>query len=801
MTQAVPTAHRLLQDALAARQRGDRLAALDLLHRAREEAAGALRIQAGVEFAAELLALGRAPEAEKAYAAVLDEAPRQVRALLGLARCLRGRGETGPALARLDAAAAADPGNPWPSLERGTLLAELGRAAEARAALEHALSLQPDLPPVLLALGRLARAGGDRVAARAWFARAAAADPEAPGPRLELAEECRLLGDHAAARAAIDAVLAVRPGHLAALLALGEAERAAGNRLAALAAFRRAMLAGPSRPVPRVEAARELLALAQPDEARMLLAEALAMDPANRAVRLALAEAAMLSGRPAEALEQFRAVEAAIPAQPEAVRGITRALVDLGRREEALAALDAAEAIRGPEPWILARRLAFAPVSGPAALALARRAWRDHPQDFALWHEAAQLLLRNGAIEEAAASLDRAPVATPAQQAMRVEIEARIAEAGWRIDAAGQGFAAALALTPGLAAAQDGMVRVALLRFDLPLAERHLRASGELRRPAAAAKRRALRLWQTLPGQLLEEFRLDADTAGRLHAWRAMPAPERIQAIAGLVRSRPGSTAAAIGLLVALREAGWLDGPAGGDGSAAPPTEAPAALPPRIGQYWHSATPPPEIADLQRGWREAHPALEVEQFDDAAAARFLAAGQDAAGVAEAFAGAREATTRADLFRLAWLHRRGGLWIDADNRCLMPAWPWLGGGAGFVGYQEGLGSLANDVLGAAAGDVVIGRALADAVAAVRRGDDESIWLATGPGLLTRAFAAVAAEQAGLRAWLRGRRILTAAVMLRGVGIGSPAAYKTVGRHWLRPVGEVRRPPPGEHPRGA
>ena len=35
----------------------------------------------------------------------------------------------------------------------------------------------------------------------------------------------------------------------------------------------------------------------------------------------------------------------------------------------------------------------------------------------------------------------------------------------------------------------------------------------------------------------------------------------------------------------------------------------------------------------------------------------------------------------------------------------------------------------------------------------------------------------------------------------VGIGSPAAYKTVGRHWLRPVGEVRRPPPGEHPRGA
>lgn len=789
MTVAIPPARLLLQEALAARQRGDRPAALALLRRARDAApAGELRAGAGVELATELLALGHAREAEEAYGAVLAEAPRQVRALLGLARCLRDRGETAAALARLQAAAAADPANPWPPLERGRLLAGLGRAAEARAALDHALALQPELPPALLALGRLAGAAGDHPAARAFFARAAAADPHAPGPRLELAETCRLLGDHEAARAAIGAALAARPGLLAALLALGETERAAGDRDAALAAFRQAMSTDPGRPAPRVEAARELLALARPEEARRLLAEALAIDPASRAARLVLAEAALLAGRPAEALATFRAVEAAIPAQAEAVRGITRALVELGRRDEALAALDAAEAIRGPQPWILARRLALAPVFGAPALALAAHAVAEHPRDFALWHEAALLLLRTGALEAAEASLHRAPAATPVQRAVRAEIEGRLAEARWRIDEAGRCFAAALALHPALAAAQDGMVRVALLRFDLPLAERHLRASGALRRPAAAAKRRALRIWQTLPGQLLEEFRLDAETAAQLQAWSALPAPERVAPIAALVRSRPDSTAAAIGLLVTLREAGWLDRAA--DAAAAPSPGAPAALPPRLGQYWHSPTPPPDIAALLRGWREANPDLEVERFDDAAAARFLAAGP--AGAAQAFARAREPAARADLLRLAWLHRRGGLWMDADNRCLGPAAPWIGGGAGFLGYQEPLGSLAKDVLGAAPGDPVIGRALAGAVAAVGRGDDESIWLSTGPGLLTRAFAAVAAEQPAPDAWLRGRRILAASEVLGGVGIGSHAAYKTVGRHWLRPASDAPRP---------
>ena len=55
------------------------------------------------------------------------------------------------------------------------------------------------------------------------------------------------------------------------------------------------------------------------------------------------------------------------------------------------------------------------------------------------------------------------------------------------------------------------------------------------------------------------------------------------------------------------------------------------------------------------------------------------------------------------------------------------------------YQEDFGTLGNNVIGAAPQHPVIGRALDLAVAAVGRGDRDILWLSTGPGLLTRAFA--------------------------------------------------------------
>ena len=52
--------------------------------------------------------------------------------------------------------------------------------------------------------------------------------------------------------------------------------------------------------------------------------------------------------------------------------------------------------------------------------------------------------------------------------------------------------------------------------------------------------------------------------------------------------------------------------------------------------------------------------------------------------------------------------------------------------------------------------MIARALDLATAAMNRGDNDIPWLATGPGLITRAFAQVLAEQGDdWPAWLKSR----------------------------------------------
>ncbi len=70
-----------------------------------------------------------------------------------------------------------------------------------------------------------------------------------------------------------------------------------------------------------------------------------------------------------------------------------------------------------------------------------------------------------------------------------------------------------------------------------------------------------------------------------------------------------------------------------------------------------------------------------------------------------------------------------------------------GGRGLLLYQEDLGSLASDFIGAVPGHSLVGAALTQAVEAVNRGDGGVLWLSTGPALMTRLLAATIAGKIG------------------------------------------------------
>lgn len=234
-------------------------------------------------------------------------------------------------------------------------------------------------------------------------------------------------------------------------------------------------------------------------------------------------------------------------------------------------------------------------------------------------------------------------------------------------------------------------------------------------------------------------------------------------------------------MLCALRQVGLLDGR--GSGTAPASNER---IPLRIVQFWDSPEPPTEIKELIDGWRSVHPKFEHLLFNDVSAREFIAASYPSSFV-EAFDRARGAAQRADLFRLAYLAANGGYYVDVDDRCLSKLDDSILGEVSLCLYQEDFGTIGNDFLGAIPRHPVILKALSLAVSAVNRGDNEMLWLCTGPGLMTRALAQILATSGSdLSRTLAGTTILELWEVERIAGLHCMLAYKKTGKYWTRSI---------------
>ena len=120
---------------------------------------------------------GRPDEAEAALREALRLAPENMRALLGLARCARKRGNRAAAVGYFKEAARLAPEDVWRWLDVAEDLRELGRLDEAEAALQEALRLAPENIHVHVGFASCAHKRGNRVAALGHFKEAARLQP------------------------------------------------------------------------------------------------------------------------------------------------------------------------------------------------------------------------------------------------------------------------------------------------------------------------------------------------------------------------------------------------------------------------------------------------------------------------------------------------------------------------------------------------------------------------------------------------------------------------------------------------
>jgi mannosyltransferase OCH1-like enzyme len=510
-----------------------------------------------------------------------------------------------------------------------------------------------------------------------------------------------------------------------------------------------------------------------------MLRRALAIFPNYQAALEQLAEHYFLAENFEGTLTVARRAIALYPGRHNSYLLASRASVELGKKDDAIKFLHQASEFAAPYPEIRAMRANFY---------LQQRDWdtaykllldpeAETQRHACLWTLLVKLAITTGDYDAADAALPIA-LSTVHDASRERLLRGQIAEARWDLKLAAASYREAASLAPGDGAPHFELARVSLKLLDLKACRFHLGRLIDISASSLRLRGQSLNASQTHVGQILDEFTLDADLLDALRRVRLLPPERQIAPLKEMVAVNPDYTPAAIMLLIAERQAGQLvravERPANG---------AFERIPKRIIQYWDDAVPPPDIAVLMESWKEAHPNFEYIRLDDRTAQVFLES-HEMHDVLSAYRRTRQPAQRADLIRLAYLAAKGGVYADADDRCIAALGSFVPPDANFVGYQEDYGTLGNNFLAVVPRHPVICLALQLASEAVNRGDSDVLWLATGPGLLSRAFAQFISRSRSNGSERFDATIFDLGFVARRIGFHCPVLYKKTLRHWSR-----------------
>jgi tetratricopeptide (TPR) repeat protein len=699
-------------------------------------------------------------------------------ALLGLGHCARLRGDRATALTRFQAAATAHPTHLSPQLEIAKEHRDQRRAEEAEAIYQTVLAASPNQLDALLGLGHCARLRGDRATALTRFQAAATAHPTHLSPQLEIAEEHRDQGAFEDAIEVVEIMSSSYPADPRIWVSIGLTHRRAGRLEEALGALHRALSIAPANADILAETAVQERALGRPHLCRERLEQALRIDPDHPRTLTQLADLANVEYAFDDAVAILRTAISAHPSRLGPWIALVRILTGLGRHDEALSLLRDYTSKFGGTPETDAQNATILNAMGSrdSALDLTRSAARRAPWNFAIWDQKFRLEWAINGQDAAAACLDDAPIRTTHDSARLSYFRGRLAEERWQLSTAIEHYNDALTLNARDVTVHSDLARACLLSLDIEGARQHLRAVADIGSSSLILQGRSPNISQTHLGQLLDDFVIDRQALAAVVSLNQMPPEKRILGLLNTIIEAPDYTAAAVLLCISLRQAGHLDKATLCDGGNQSP------IPKRIVQYWDNTNIPEELISISNTWRDKNQDYEYTLFDNAKALRFL---QDhySHDVARAYLRAPEAAQKADIFRLAYLLVKGGYYADMDDRCLKPLDEFLSQQASFVCYQENLGTIGNNFIATVPLEQIIERALNAAVSAVNRGDNDILWLSTGPGLLTRALAQTLAQpHLNWNTRLRRISVLHWHEFSAGVGAHSRTMYKKTERHW-------------------
>ncbi len=759
--------------AKCAQQRGDPASAL--AHYAQAAAIAPQDIWRWLELADMQLSQNLPDAAEAALNQGLVHLPDHPLALAALARCKRVMGDHAAALDRARAAAKTAPEHVAPLLEMAASLQALGQRDEALAAYEAALKLEPNNIQAMLGCGGCHRARNDRTAARAMFSAAAQVAPANIHPPLELATLLRDEGDFAAARQIALDLRQTHPGSALVEMSLGHTAREAAQHEEARAHFAAACELAPDNVWALTALSAEDFQLRDFPACQQHLQAALALDPCNPEAIRQLAHQARVMGDIEAVRDIYQDAAIRRPSEPAFMIGLCDAKAAMGDISAALAGLNELTAKLGPLPQASIKRIALLRAAGDyePALHAARAASAAWPGDFYVWLERFLTEILYPDPGSAQACIEAMPSTNQFQQGQRLRCMAMLAESQWQLEQAMALYEQAEKFIPEDHGLHGDLVRISLLTVNLAKARHHLHLYTQHQAANRQLRGESMNLSQSIYGQILDEYLLDQESAAALVTLTQQDPAARLPGLRSLFRVSPNNTSIAISLLVALRQSGGL--------AYRPPLTPEPDIPRIINKFWDSSEPPPDVVSLIEGWRRHNPDYEVRLFNNVTAHNWLQANMPQA-VLQAFLRAPEPAQKADIFRLALLAREGGIYSDADDRAQAPVGRILPAAARLVLFQENLGSAGNNFIAAQPNHPVITTALIEAVNALNRGDADTIWLLSGPGLLTRALARAILSSPETQGLPPGIAILDLQALHLAVAEHCAASYKYKNKHW-------------------
>ncbi|HEY2942421.1 MAG TPA: sulfatase-like hydrolase/transferase [Vicinamibacteria bacterium] len=240
-------------------------------------------------------------------------------------RTMHARGSAvAPALARMDAIVAADPGNPFANFVLGELAYRDGRLRTAARAFDRAVALDPDRPTMRVTYGRALR-DLERLEDSERQLRTALEQttPDDVGTRIALAETLVARGRTAEAGPLIEAVLSRNPQDAEAAAAKGRLLVADGRAAEAVSYLERAAN-GPDVD-PALDLGELYLRLGQPIRAREVAERVLARTPAHPWAMALAGHALILEGRPDDGVAALHKAVDLHPLRPAAWLSLARA--------------------------------------------------------------------------------------------------------------------------------------------------------------------------------------------------------------------------------------------------------------------------------------------------------------------------------------------------------------------------------------------------------------------------------------------------------------------------------------------